>query len=353
MKGNYTVSNSGQQQQHCRQKHQQQQHRTSKTFKGYQPAASTSMSSTTTNETIMTTDDGVEIRDNNFNHDNNDTNDQNTSSIYNHNNNQLKKAYGEFRELFVYLSTCGFGMMIFLKASGSFVWGIEDIVGAQFSTVFRDDDTEDEKVSSLHMGLLFSVIGSGCMIGPALLNLITDARQPYTLQRACWIGLLFLTGGWLAISLVQTFPQFLLFSFIRVMGAGSIWVNSAIILQTLSDPQILGRILATEYTLVTLFEASSVFVTGRLSVAGFSKNMLAFFGACLGIPLLVMWGIYYSLSLGAANPRFNNNYKFTGNKKIIVMNKKEIEMGNVHFDVLEIEQEDQVAAKEEKSIVFV
>ena len=44
------------------------------------------------------------------------------------------------------------------------------------------------------------------MTGPALLNLITDARQPYTLQRACWIGLLFLTGGWLIISLVQTFP---------------------------------------------------------------------------------------------------------------------------------------------------
>merc|ERR1712194_681102 len=61
IKGNYKVSNSGnqqQQQQHCLQKHrQQQQHRTSKTFKGYQPAASTSISSTTTNELIMTVDD--------------------------------------------------------------------------------------------------------------------------------------------------------------------------------------------------------------------------------------------------------------------------------------------------------
>lgn len=55
------------------------------------------------------------------------------------------------------------------------------------------------------------------MTGPALLNLITDARQPYTLQRACWIGLLFLTGGWLIISLVQTFPQFLMGTFVRTM----------------------------------------------------------------------------------------------------------------------------------------
>jgi len=127
------------------------------------------------------------------------------------------------------------------------------------------------------------------------------------------------------------------------------------VLQTLSDPQILGRILATDYTLNTLFEALSVFMSGRLSIAGFSKNMLALFGACLGIPLLVMWGIYYMLSLGAADPRFNNNYKCNGNNQKITkkMNKKEIEMGNVHFDVLEIEQEERVAANEKKDLDFI
>jgi len=52
-------------------------------------------------------------------------------------------------------------MMIFLKASASLVWGIEDIVGAQFSTVYQDDGTEDEELSSVHMGLLFSTVGLG------------------------------------------------------------------------------------------------------------------------------------------------------------------------------------------------
>jgi len=96
-------------------------------------------------------------------------------------------------------------------------------------------------------------------------------------------------------------------------------------------------------------------MSGRLSIAGFSKNQLALFGACLGFPLLVMWGIYYSLSLGAADPRFNNDYKFSGNNQKITKrkNKKEIEMGNVHFDVLEIEQEERVATKEKKAIDFI
>jgi hypothetical protein len=46
-------------------------------------------------------------------------------------------------------------------ASASFVWGIEDIIGAKFSTVFDKDGNEDEETSSWHMGLLFSVIGVG------------------------------------------------------------------------------------------------------------------------------------------------------------------------------------------------
>lgn len=62
---------------------------------------------------------------------------------------------------FRYLIACGFGWMVFVKPSASLVWGIEDIVGAQFATVFDDDGTEDTVLSSIHMGLLFSTIGLG------------------------------------------------------------------------------------------------------------------------------------------------------------------------------------------------
>ena len=77
------------------------------------------------------------------------------------NTNIFRTAYREVCDLFVYLSTCGFGMLVFLKASASFVWGVEDIVGAQFSTVFQDDGVEDEELSSVHMGMLSSTLGLG------------------------------------------------------------------------------------------------------------------------------------------------------------------------------------------------
>ena len=105
--------------------------------------------------------------------------------------------------------------------------------------------------------------------------------------------------------------------------------------------------MAAEYTLTTLFEAASVTATGKLSMAGFSKNMLALFGASLGILMLLVWGIYYLLSLGAANPRFNNNYKLVANSNK-AMRQKEIEMGDVIFS--DNSETDNI--KSQKIIVF-
>jgi hypothetical protein len=201
---------------------------------------------------------------------------------------------------------CGFGVLVFQMSSASFVWGIEDIVGAEFSTVFDEDGNENKEISSWHMGLLFSAIGAGCMTGPAVMNLFTTAQKPYTLQRACIVGLGCLTGGWLAISTAKTFPQFLVYTFFRTMGSGIVWVNSTLLLQALSEPQLLGRVLAVEYTLVTIFEASSATMSGYLNDNhGYDKNDLAFFGASLGIATVTFWGTYYWFGLGAAHARFN------------------------------------------------
>ncbi|CAB9507171.1 Pfam:DUF894 [Seminavis robusta] len=235
-----------------------------------------------------------------------DLDDDNDASCPDKSANLLAAMVQTFTTVTRYLSVCGFGLLVFQKCSASLVWGIEDVVGAEFSTVFREDGSEDEALSSWHMGLLFSVVGAGCMVGPALVNLITDARYPHTLQRACWIGYCFLTLGWLLISTTPSFPMFLVFSFIRVIGSGIAWINSTLLLQTLCEPSVLGRVLAVEYTLMTLLEASSSMMSGWLEYAAFfSKSDLALFGAGLGILVIIFWGVYYFLVQGgAASPRF-------------------------------------------------
>ena len=87
-----------------------------------------------------------------------------------------------------------------------------------------------------------------------------------------------------------------------------------------------------------LFQASSVSATGRLDAAGLSKNQLALFGASLGVVMLSFWGTYYSFSLGAANPKFNNNYNFDVTNKVHEEENEpeepevEIELGTVAME---------------------
>jgi MFS family permease len=81
---------------------------------GYQPT-----SSTTDDETIVM-DDGLPSIDENDKNNNN-----------NCNSNPIKKVYGEIRDLFTYLSTCGFGMMIFLKSSARYVTSVARMILVQ------------------------------------------------------------------------------------------------------------------------------------------------------------------------------------------------------------------------------
>ena len=89
---------------------------------GYQPTSSTG-----DDETLIM-DDGLssidEIENNNDNHiniGNHNHNHSNNNNSNNCNSSPIKKVYGEIRDLFTYLSTCGFGMMIFLKSSARYV----------------------------------------------------------------------------------------------------------------------------------------------------------------------------------------------------------------------------------------
>jgi len=222
------------------------------------------------------------------------------------------------RDLFKYLVACGFWVMVFQRASASLVWGMEDITNAEFANMsIQDDGSEnDEVVSANKIGMIYSVSGVGCFVGPSLLNLFTNSHYPYTYQRACLVGLILLSIGWLIIGLSSssgaaannTFALVLVGTFVRTMGSGSIWMNSTLALQTLTDPRFLGRVLAIDYTLTILMEAISVAIAGILSERGYDATQLSWWGMITGIGMVVIWSILYYFNIGAANPRFNNGH---------------------------------------------
>lgn len=138
-----------------------------------------------------------------------------------------KKVLGMIRELILFLRSCGFASLILLKATGCLIWGSADVLNVAFAHV-----ENDEAESSRRMGLIFSSVGVGCVLGPALANCtIVDGKKPSSLQLAIVIGLLFMTAGWAGVAFnSHSFWKICLFTSLRTVGSAMIWLFSTLLL---------------------------------------------------------------------------------------------------------------------------
>mmetsp|Transcript_17554 Transcript_17554/g.47853 ORF Transcript_17554/g.47853 Transcript_17554/m.47853 type:complete len:530 (+) Transcript_17554:104-1693(+) len=250
--------------------------------------------------------------------------------------NPVLSVMQNFYELVIYIHNCGFGMLLFLKTTATLFMAPIDIVSATFAHM-QDEDGENESSSSFAMGMTFTVLGIGSWLGPTLLNFITDGNRPYTVQRACVIGLFLASGGWYLVSLSTSFGVgFLLAVLIRSIGASALWLLSTLILQTLTEKQIMGRVLALDFTLFSLVDAGVAIMYGRLYDGGASKQTLSVLAATLALLLGFVWGCYHLAQRGAAAPRFQQLHREGSERSLVVVtegargDEEELEMiGNV------------------------
>lgn len=193
-----------------------------------------------------------------------------------------------------YLLFCGFGSLILLNSSLSFLSGFQNILNTQYSTVTSyDNSTPDEVASAWNLGLLFSVSGFGLMLGPFLADHVSDARRPHTLLRSCSIGFTCISLSWLLqAASTGVFFLALVATGIRSMGTAVVMTHSTLLWQTLVSPELLGRVLATDFAAATLLEAASANCAGQL---GWEKESLALLAGGLGLSLTVFWLGYYRL----------------------------------------------------------
>eukprot|EP00585_Thalassiosira_rotula_P001640 CAMPEP_0196153504 /NCGR_PEP_ID=MMETSP0910-20130528/37284_1 /TAXON_ID=49265 /ORGANISM="Thalassiosira rotula, Strain GSO102" /LENGTH=257 /DNA_ID=CAMNT_0041417325 /DNA_START=85 /DNA_END=858 /DNA_ORIENTATION=- len=216
------------------------------------------------------------------------------------------------KEIATYISSCGFGWLVILDGSSALVWGPEDILGVSLSIV-----EGDEEKTRFRVGLTVAVVGLGLLIGPTLTNLlISSHKDPALLQATCiWCGIGVMTLGWVAVALAATYghyESFLVGTFIRTLGSGTVWIGSTLLLQMLTDAQFLGRTLALAATGETLLEGLSATICGQIQDRGrFANNnaILAWFGAAMGALLTTIWTIYHLRGGAAAQDRFRQNYQ--------------------------------------------
>ena len=223
----------------------------------------------------------------------------------------LQRAYSKGKQMgwdgVQYLYHSLWGPLVFLKFS--VLWLTLDVINVSlasspsFSSSNHDDDSNvvgsistKEQEDAFRIGLLFCVVGVGCLLGPIIAERFTNAQRPETLQLACVVSigisaLACLCMGAMNVFLVPNeqdshespsldkeedyhqqqssnhwfvFAGLCLFTSIRAMGVSVVWINSSLLLQIYSVPEMLGRVSSFDFALSLMSESASAVLAGRL-----------------------------------------------------------------------------------------
>jgi MFS family permease len=188
-----------------------------------------------------------------------------------------------------------FGLLVLIKPSMEIVWGAGDILSVSFS---ERGPVEHEPT---RLGILFASAGVGCILGPLLTDRSADLSMPSTIQRLCLLGMGMVSFGCLCMGLWSAhFISIALFTVVRAMGSSIVWVNSALLLQRFSVPEMLGRVTSIELAITLLANMVSALGAGALvDRAGVTPEQLSLGLAGVGSVMLSLWTVYHLQGRGA------------------------------------------------------
>lgn len=208
------------------------------------------------------------------------------------------------RAAFRYLLAAAFILPLALvKAGGSLVWGATNVLEVDFA----------EKIfplgagGSITLGLIYAATGLGTGTGPLLFRRMLGDR-PKKLVTGISLGYLSILLGMVVIGSAENLLTLLGGSFIRTIGSGTIWVFSAVLLQTVVPDHFRGRVFAFEFAMLTLTQSASILLAGvmqdRLGLDPFQVvwTFAAVSTLILGVWLLIARRFYRSERYSVAEP---------------------------------------------------
>lgn len=187
-----------------------------------------------------------------------------------------------------YLSTSSFGALVFIKCTGGLIYGACDVLNVSFAEegLLRDNitDKQFETESSNRLGILFFMVGAGCLLGPLVSDPIINVKRTETILYSCVFSFGFMAIGCLGMGYFKAFEAVALFTLIRSAGSSVEWIYSSLLLQIMCKDEMLGRVSAIDYGLATASEALSALMAGFLQddihmtarEVGFVMSIIAF-----------------------------------------------------------------------------
>jgi predicted MFS family arabinose efflux permease len=145
------------------------------------------------------------------------------------------------------------------------------------------------------LGLIYAATGIGTGFGPLLMRRwLGDEKK--RIMTGITISFALLAIGILMVGFAKSLPAYLIATFIRTFGTGTLWVFSAVLLQIMVPDKVKGRVFAFEFAALTLTESISVLAAGYFQdTFTWSLTKIAFIFGWLGVAVFVIW-LYFYLS---------------------------------------------------------
>ncbi|GMH97879.1 hypothetical protein TrVE_jg8324 [Triparma verrucosa] len=156
--------------------------------------------------------------------------------------------------------------LVFLKSFGCVLWGSADLL----NVVFAKGDEFD-------LGCIFASVGLGCLGGPLIMDKVriwyknngngNDNKSFREIKFMVWssvFAIAVVATSFLGMSLNSDLTSVLFFTVFRSSGSAILWVYSSVLLQLLTDPSVLGRVVSIEFAAATTLEGASAFLAAAL-----------------------------------------------------------------------------------------
>lgn len=186
-----------------------------------------------------------------------------------------------------------------VKAGGSLVWGAINVLEVNyaeeiFPTMLSVGDSVIGGDGTVTLTIIYTLSGLGTGLGPLFVRRwLGDSIA--RLMAGITLGFTLLAVGLLGLGLAPTLGVFAIFTVVRTVGTGVLWVFSASLLQMVVPDEVRGRVFAFEFALLTLTQSISIYW------AGFAQDSLGWtvptvtLSMCgLGVVVLAVWLLFYS-----------------------------------------------------------
>lgn len=212
----------------------------------------------------------------------------------------VESVHGYVRGMVVdginYLRNSFFGGLVLMKFSAAMIYGATDVLNVSFS------ERGDVSNRSARLGLLFASVGTGCLCGPLIADRYTDMSNPKTLQLVCVVAMLVIGLGTFMLGFADHFGQVLWLTGLRSMGQSVAWIYSSLLLQKFSNPEMFGRVSATDYSLASFAEGLSALIAGLMQDnLQLSAEDVSLYLGSLGLLLGMLWLCYHRAGRGACH----------------------------------------------------